>query len=99
MARTSNFALRLQDSLMNAVREMAARDGASINQFINVAVAEKLSALATEELFRERAERAAPVAFYSALDSHGASAPSEGDEIPEGFEDTEFFKRLKGAKK
>ena len=32
-------------------------EGASLNEFINVAVAEKLYALRTEEHFRERAER------------------------------------------
>ena len=40
---------------------MAEKDGGALNQFINVAVAEKVSALRTEEYFRERSARAAIV--------------------------------------
>ena len=55
--RKSNFALRLQPSLLNEVRKVAEAEGVALNQFINVAVAEKLSALRTEDYFRERAAR------------------------------------------
>lgn len=98
MARTSNFALRLQDSLMDAVRRMAERDGASINQFINVAVAEKISALTTEEYFKARAQRADPATFYAILDKFGTEPPLEGDELPENFEHSEIYKHLKGVR-
>ncbi|EBW7423657.1 hypothetical protein DQE15_24510, partial [Salmonella enterica subsp. enterica serovar Stanley] len=37
----ANYALRLQTSLKDAAEKAAAADGASLNQFINVAVAEK----------------------------------------------------------
>ena len=37
---------------------MAATEGVALNQFINVALAEKLSALRTEDYFKERAARA-----------------------------------------
>jgi hypothetical protein len=56
--RKSNFALRLQPSLLEEVRKLAAAKGVALNQFINVAVAEKLSALRTETYFAERAARA-----------------------------------------
>jgi hypothetical protein len=56
--RKSNFALRRQPSLMDEARKVAEAEGVALNQFINVAVAEKLSALRTESNFRERAERA-----------------------------------------
>jgi hypothetical protein len=36
---------------------LAARDDASLNQFIVTAVAEKISALNTEAFFQERAQR------------------------------------------
>ena len=36
---------------------MSEAEGVALNQFINVAVAEKLSALRTEDYFRERSER------------------------------------------
>ncbi len=56
--RKSNFALRLQPSLLEEARKVAESEGVALNQFINVAVAEKLSALRTEDYFRERAARA-----------------------------------------
>ena len=54
-------------------------EGASLNQFINVAVAEKLSALETEEFFRVRAARSNRNAFLSFLDNAGDEPPGEGD--------------------
>jgi hypothetical protein len=56
--RKSNFALRLQPSLLDEARKVAVSEGVALNQLINVAVAEKLSALRTETYLAERAERA-----------------------------------------
>ena len=56
--RRSNVALRLQPSLLEEVRRVSESEGVAVNQLINVAVAEKLSALRTAEYFRERAARA-----------------------------------------
>lgn len=53
--RRSNVALRLQTSLLDEARRVAEDEGVALNQLINVAVAEKLSALRTEDYFRERA--------------------------------------------
>jgi predicted HicB family RNase H-like nuclease len=47
--RRSNVALRLQESLLEEARRVAASEGVALNQLINVAVAEKLSALRTED--------------------------------------------------
>ena len=44
--RRSNVALRLQPSLLDEARRVAESEGVALNQLINVAVAEKLSALA-----------------------------------------------------
>jgi hypothetical protein len=55
--RKSNVALRLQESLLDEARRVAETEGVALNQFINVAVAEKLSALRTEDYFRERSVR------------------------------------------
>ena len=42
--RKSNFALRLQPSLLDEARKVAETEGVALNQLINVAVAEKLRA-------------------------------------------------------
>ncbi|MGE0668000.1 MAG: toxin-antitoxin system HicB family antitoxin [Sphingomonadales bacterium] len=52
--RKSNFALRLQPSLLAEARKLAEEEGVALNQLINVAVAEKLSALRTEKYLVER---------------------------------------------
>ena len=53
--RRSNVALRLQPSLLEEARNVAASEGIALNQLINVAVAEKLSVLRTDEYFRQMA--------------------------------------------
>jgi hypothetical protein len=50
--RKSNFALRLQPSLLEEARKLAEVEGVALKQLINVAVAEKVSALRTERLPR-----------------------------------------------
>jgi hypothetical protein len=56
--RKSNFALRLQPSLLDESRKLAEAEGVALNQSINVAVAEKVSALRTESYVAQRAARA-----------------------------------------
>jgi hypothetical protein len=77
----SNYALRLQPSLKSAAERLALAEGTSLNQFINVAVAEKLSALETEAFFRQRAEKATHEGFLRFLDGAGDAPPAEGDRI------------------
>jgi hypothetical protein len=64
----SNYPLRLQSSLMAEARRVAKSEGVSLNQLINVAVAEKLSALRTERHFQERILRAAPAGILQILE-------------------------------
>jgi hypothetical protein len=79
--RRSNFALRLQPSLLAEARKVAEAEGVALNQLINVAVAEKLSALRTEEYFRERAARADVPQALAILNRAGVgNPPAEGDE-------------------
>jgi hypothetical protein len=81
--RRSNFALRLQPSLLEELRKAAELEGVALNQLINVAVAEKLSALRTEEYFRERSRRADRTATLRILRRAGkGNAPMDGDELP-----------------
>jgi hypothetical protein len=80
--RKSNFALRLQPSLLDEARQMAAAEGVALNQLINVAVAEKLSALRTEKYFAERAARANVAKALGILKRAGVgNPPTEGDHL------------------
>ena len=82
---TNNFNLRLQASVMKELRKLVAEEGTTLNQFINVAVAEKLSALRTEQYFAERAARGDREALSRLLARAGNEPPREGDELPEGW--------------
>jgi hypothetical protein len=78
----ANYALRLLPSLKAAAERVAEAEGTSLNQFINIAVAEKLSALDTEAFFLERAARGGREAFLAYLDGAGGETPGAGDEAP-----------------
>ena len=52
--RKINFVLRLQPSLLEEARKLAESEGVALNQLINVAVAEKLSACRCRVHRRER---------------------------------------------
>ena len=52
----STISLRLKTSLHNAARKIAKQEQISINQFIMLAVAEKLSVLGAEDIIEERAK-------------------------------------------
>jgi hypothetical protein len=52
--KASTFPLRLPRSLKSAVERMAQEDGTSVNQFVVTALAEKISALKTAEVFAEK---------------------------------------------
>jgi len=53
----STLSLRIPESLHKRVKRLASEDRISINQFINSAVAEKISALETSRYLEERAKR------------------------------------------
>ena len=81
--RKSNFALRLQPSLWRRPASWPRRRVCALNQFINVAVAEKLSALRTESYFSERAARADIPSALDILKRAGVGAPPvRGDALP-----------------
>ncbi len=75
-------ALRLQASLKAKAEPLAKEEGTTLNQFINVAAAEKIAALRTADFFRERARRANLPAALSLLDRLGGDDPPRpGDEL------------------
>jgi hypothetical protein len=71
----ANYALRLQVSLKAEAERLAKAEGTTLNQFINVAVAEKIAALRTADFFWERARRADLPAALALLDRLGADEP------------------------
>jgi hypothetical protein len=81
MSETSTYPLRLPKSLKDVVAKVAKRDHTSINQFIAIAVAEKISVLETEQLFVERAKQANLDAFRDLLFRQGGEPPPSGDEL------------------
>ena len=78
----TNYALRLQASLKTEAERIAKVEGTTLNQFINVAVAEKISALRTADYFRERAARGDAASALKLLGRVGCSErPRAGDEL------------------
>lgn len=77
----SAISFRLPESLHAKVREVAQREGVSINQLISTAVAEKLSALLTQEYLEKRASRGSRKKFDKALSRVRDVDPEPGDEI------------------
>jgi hypothetical protein len=77
----TTLSLRLPDSLHKGVRDLASLEGFSINQFIATAVAEKMSALMTEDYLAERAARGSRDKFEAALARVPPVEPADGDRI------------------
>lgn len=77
----SSLSLRLPESLHKQLRDVAEREGVSINQLITTAVAEKLSALMTAEYLEERAARGSRPAFDGVLAKVPAVPPNDEDRI------------------
>jgi hypothetical protein len=80
----SALSLRLPTSLHRRARELAAREGVSINQLVATALAEKMTALMTEEFLEARARRGTRARFERALAAVPDVAPADEDLLPSG---------------
>ena len=78
----STISLRLPDSLHKQVRKLAEKEKVSINQLITIALAEKLSALMTEDYLEERAKRGSKKKFRRAMAKVPKVEPEEYDRLP-----------------
>lgn len=78
----ATMSIRVPDSLHRAIKELAAKEGYSMNQFLITAAAEKLSSLETIDYLRQRAERAKLKDFDRILKSVPDVDPDPGDELP-----------------
>ncbi len=81
MTEINTYPLQLPGFLQKAVSEFAAREGTSVDQFISIVVAEKLSALDTQSFFEKRANRADMRSFDAIMSRPGGEPPRPGDEM------------------
>jgi len=63
----STIQVQIPDSLQKSLDDLAARDGISIDQFISTAIAEKLSALMTENYLIERSKKGSREKYQAIL--------------------------------
>jgi len=83
MSHTTTYPLRLPRSLKAAVERLSRQEGTSINQFVALAVAEKVSALETARFFQDRRARADFKAFDRILKRRGGEPPQKDDQLRE----------------
>ena len=81
----SALSLRLPESLHAQVRELAERDNVSINQFVTLAVAEKVAVLRTLDYIEQRGQRGSRERFDRVLQKVAEAdlEPYEADRLPE----------------
>ena len=80
----NNVTLHMVPSLLEEARKVALSEGVALSHLINLAVAEKLSALRTEDYFRVRAARGDVEKAKSILQRAGKdNPPMPGDELVE----------------
>ena len=75
------LSLRIPESLHKRVKRLASDDRISINQFINSALAEKISALETNKYLEERAKRGDIEKFRKVLSRIRDIEPEPFDEL------------------
>jgi hypothetical protein len=81
MAMSKATNVHLPNYLHEQVKTLAEREGISINQFIILAVAEKMSALRTVDYLRERAKRGSREEFEQILAKVPDIEPGEHDKL------------------
>lgn len=92
----SKFPLRLMPSVRRVAEDFSHREGVSLNQFINVAVAEKVAHLQHEEWVARRAKptKESIAKALEILDRPTGHEPEEQDRLPKGY----ISVRRRGAK-
>jgi hypothetical protein len=88
----------LPASLKTEAEQVAKEEGTTLNQLINIALADKLAAWRTAKFFAERAARSDPAAVDRLLARVGNEPPRSGDEIPEDVDLDVIRERLTKTK-
>lgn len=79
MSELRTYPLRLPRSIRAGVDRVSKRDGISINQFVSIAVAEKLAMIEAETYFAERQARTDLKVFDQLMTRKTGEPPREGD--------------------
>jgi len=77
----SALSLRLPKSLHEQLRKLAKEEGISVNQFVMLAVAEKIAAVSTIEYLEKRAKRGNRERFLDILNKAPDVEPDESDRL------------------
>lgn len=77
----SALSLRLPKTLHQQLRELAQEEGISVNQFVMLAVAEKVAAISTIEYLERRAKRGSREQFLEILSKVPDVEPDEFDRL------------------
>ena len=75
----SSLSVRIPESLHKSLREISKKDHVSTNQFISSAIAEKITALETEDYIQKRGEPGSSEKFLNVLKKVSDSEPDEED--------------------
>lgn len=78
----SAISVRLPNSLHKKLGDLARREGVSINQLVNSAVAEKMATLMTLDYLQERAKRGTRKKFEAVLAKVPNREPEAFDRLP-----------------
>jgi hypothetical protein len=73
--------ISIPDSLYHGVQALVAKEAMSFDQFVALALGEKLSALMTEDYLGQRAQRGQRDKFLAVLDAAADVEPILGDEL------------------
>ena len=77
----SALSLRLPKSLHEQLKELAQEDGISVNQFVTLAVAEKIASISTIEYLEKRAKRGSRAKLLAVLKKAPDVEPDESDKL------------------
>lgn len=75
----STLSVRLPESLHKRLKEMADKEGVSMNQLITLAVSEKVTTLLTVDYLKERAQRGDRKTFEELLNNVSDTEPENFD--------------------
>jgi hypothetical protein len=77
----SALSLRLPKTLHEQVKELAQEEGISVNQFVMLAVAEKIASISTIEYLEKRAKRGNRERLLEILNKAPDDEPEEFDQL------------------